>query len=151
DLVEILAIDHVESEQLLLGFCEWPIKHERRVLILTQRRRRRGRHQPRHRTELARGRQRFVHRLEARHDGGVLLLAPGADDVLGVVAKNGVLHIDFPRAWNKDARAGRRPTMRRGKSMERSTDRAQSADGSPACSPPMSESERRQRPWHETG
>ncbi len=52
-LIERLAIDDVEAEQLLLGLGKRAIDDEWRVLVLAQRRGRRRRHQPRHRPELA--------------------------------------------------------------------------------------------------
>ena len=51
-LVEVLAVDDVEAEQLFLGFGKGAVEHQRRI-VLAQRGRRRGRQQPRDRAEPA--------------------------------------------------------------------------------------------------
>ena len=51
-LVEVLAVDDIEAEQLLLGFGKGAVQHQRRI-VLAQRGRRRGRQQPRDRAEPA--------------------------------------------------------------------------------------------------
>ena len=51
-LVEILAVDDIEAEQLFLGLGIGAVDHHRRI-FLAQRGRRRGRQQPRHRAEPA--------------------------------------------------------------------------------------------------
>ena len=90
-LVEVVAVDEVEAEQLFFGLRIGTVEHERRI-VLAQRGRRCRRQQPRHRAEPALLRQLVLHDGKLLHDGGVLLLGPGADEVLIVVAKNGVEH-----------------------------------------------------------
>ena len=77
---------------MLLGLCKRPINDEGRVAILAQRGGGRRWHQARDRTELALPHELFLNDRELGHHRVVLLLAPGADDVLTVVTENCVLH-----------------------------------------------------------
>ena len=92
-LVEILAVDDVEAEQLFLGLGIGAVDHDRRI-VLAQRGRRRRRQQPRDRAEPALLGQFVLHDGEFLHDRGVLFPGPGADEVFIVVAKDGVEHAD---------------------------------------------------------
>ena len=100
-LVEVLAVDHIEAEQLFLGLGKGPVDHERRI-VLAQRGRRGGRQQPRHRAEPALLGQLVLHDGKLFHDRGVLLLGPGTDDVFIVVAKDGVEHAEWLPVRCKD-------------------------------------------------
>jgi hypothetical protein len=91
-LVEIGNVDHVEAQQLLLGLGEGAIDDERRILRLAQGRGRGGRQKTKRRSELARLHQTVPHHGEPPHDGLLLLLAPGTDDVFLIVTKDGVKH-----------------------------------------------------------
>ena len=83
---------------------------ERRFLRLADRRGRRGRHQPRDRPELAVPRQSILDASEPRHDGRVLLLAPGTGGVLVVVAEDGVEHRGGSVSGLEDGRDYAMPT-----------------------------------------
>src|SRR5262249_31130602 len=80
-----------------------------------QRGRGRRRHQAGDRPELARLGEPLLHHAELCHHGGVLLLAPGADDIFGMVAEEGGVHVDAPKglscAHTETARAGIIPKM----------------------------------------
>ena len=114
-LVQIGDVDHIEAEQLLLRLGERAVDHQRRVLRLAQRGGRGGGQQAQRRPELARLGQPLLHDAEPRHDGGVLLLAPGPDDVLVVVAEDGVEHADRSPGVPQDAGVCPLPTGRRKK------------------------------------
>jgi hypothetical protein len=94
DLVEVGAIDDIEAEQLLLGLGEGTVDHERRFAVLAQGRRRGRRQEAGDRPELALACDLLVHDRELRHHGLVMLLRPGAGDLLVVIAEDGVLHRD---------------------------------------------------------
>ena len=83
--------------------------HQRRI-VLAQRGRRRGRQQPRDRAEPALFGQLVLHDGELLHDGGVLLLGPGADEVLVVIAKDGVEHATGISVVSQDERVCPEPT-----------------------------------------
>ena len=91
-LLERGAVDDVEAEQLLLGLGKGAVDHQGRVAVLAQGGGRGGRHQPRDGAELPALRELLLHHVELGHDGVVLLLAPGEDDVFVVVAEDGVEH-----------------------------------------------------------
>ena len=93
-LVEVVAVDDVEAEQLLLGLGIGAVDHDRRI-VLAQRGRRRRRQQPRHRAEPALFCQLVLHDGELRHDRGVLFLGPGTDGVFVVIAEDGVEHVNL--------------------------------------------------------
>jgi hypothetical protein len=110
------TVDDVKPEQLLLGFREWPVDHERLLAFFS--------HQQFPYSTLFDG--RFVpagdlpwdylptyivlalpelvlalnsphDRPELRHDGVVVFLAPRAGNLLVVVAKYCILHIGLPQ------------------------------------------------------
>src|SRR6266700_66390 len=111
-LVEILAVDDIKAEQLLLGFGIGAVDHQRRIL-LAQGGRRRGRQQPRHRAEPTLLGKLFLHHRELLHDRLVLLLAPGADEVLIVIAKDGVKHVGRVSVHPRNERLCPEPTAQR--------------------------------------
>ncbi len=90
-LVEVVAVDQIEAEQLFLGLGIGAVEHDRRI-FLAQRGRRRGRQQPGDRAEPALLLQFVMHHGEFFHHRGVLFPAPGADKVFIVIAKDGVQH-----------------------------------------------------------
>ena len=100
-LVEILAVDDIEAEQLFLGLGIGAVEHDRRI-VLAQRGRRGRRQQPRHRAEPALLGQFVLHHGELLHDRGVLFPGPGTDEVFIVVAKDGVEHAVSVPVWCKD-------------------------------------------------
>src|SRR5688572_10484310 len=111
-LFERLAIDDIKAEQLFLGFRERSVNDEGRFLAFSKRRRGRGRHQTSHRPKLACLGHPVVHDLEPGHAGVVLLLGPGADDVFGMVAKYGVLHVASPLRLSRTNGGNWNPTSR---------------------------------------
>ena len=90
-LIEVLAVDDIEAEQLFLGLGIGAVEHQRRI-VLAQRGRSGRRQQPRHRTEPALFGQFVLHDGKFLHDLGVLFLGPGTDGVFIVIAKDGVKH-----------------------------------------------------------
>jgi hypothetical protein len=95
-LIEILAVDDVEAEQLFLGLGIGTVDHDRRI-VLAQRGRRCRRQQARDRPEPALFRQFVLYDGKLLHDGRVLFPGPGTDGIFIVIAKDGVEHADqFP-------------------------------------------------------
>src|SRR5215475_13351615 len=91
-LLERGAIDHIETEQLLLGLGERTVDDHGRIAILPQRGGGRCWHQTCHRPEPTFPAELLLYDRELGHDGGVLFLGPGADGVFRMVAKDGVEH-----------------------------------------------------------
>jgi hypothetical protein len=91
-LVEGGAVDDIEAQELLLGLGEGPVDHQRRLAVLAERGGRGGGQETGDGAEAALLRQPLLHHGELGHDGIVLGLAPGADDVFAVVAEYGVEH-----------------------------------------------------------
>ena len=91
-LVEGGAVDDIEAQELLLGLGEGPVDHQRRLAVLAQRGGRGGGQEPGDGAEAALLGQLLLHHGELGHDGIVLGLGPGADDVFAVVAEDGVEH-----------------------------------------------------------
>src|SRR5262249_46261622 len=131
-LLERRAVDDIEAEQLLLGLSERPVDHQRRLPVLPDRGRDGGRHEPGGRPELALLGEPLVHDIELGHDGVVLLLGPGIDDVFIVVAADGVEHSSLTLFPPQAEGAGRRPTPRLKKRASGSRPRRRAGRVAPA-------------------
>src|SRR5262249_49014190 len=90
--VERGAIDDEEAEELLLGLGEWAVDDERLLPVPGQRRRRRRGQEAGDRAQPTLLGPPLLGRPPLHHPGVVLLLAPGTDDVFGVVTKDRVEH-----------------------------------------------------------
>lgn len=108
-MVEILAVDDVEAEKLLLGLREGAVEHQG-LGRLADGGRGGGGQQPGDRPHPPFGPKLLLHGPEAGHDGRVLLLRPGVDDVFPVVAEDGVEH--GQTSGVSVSRTGGRPALR---------------------------------------
>src|SRR6185312_5837446 len=90
-LVERRTVDDIEPKELLLGLGEGTVDYQR-LAAFSDGGRGGRRQQAGDRPEPALVGELLLHDRELGHDGVILLLAPGADHVFGIVAKDGVKH-----------------------------------------------------------
>src|SRR6476659_1152100 len=100
-LIERRTIDDIEAEELLLGLGERAVDHQR-LTALPDGGRGGRRQQSGDWPQSALVGELLLHDRELGHDGVILLLGPGADDIFGIVAKDGVKHGGAPRlSWDE--------------------------------------------------